>query len=81
MTTEPLRTLLLMACNGKQCVEGTYIQDDFDEVCLSRDVVERPPIELWPQVVRRIPVPTDVEEQLIQSLERSRGKLQADRPT
>ena len=58
-----------IACTGKHCGQGTYVHDDFDVVCLSRDLVEKPPIELWPRVVRRVQVPADVEEQLIQPLE------------
>lgn len=39
-----------MACTGKRCREGTYLRDDLNEVCLSQKVVEKPPLELWPQV-------------------------------
>jgi hypothetical protein len=32
-------------------------------------LVQEPPVELWPKVVRRIKVPEDVELQLLRPLE------------
>jgi hypothetical protein len=41
------------------------LNDDLSVIKLGRDLVERPPIDLWPSVERRVPVPDDVEEFVI----------------
>jgi hypothetical protein len=45
------------------------LHDDLGAVKLDSALVRSPPIELWPTVVRRVPVPGDVEELLLKVLE------------
>jgi hypothetical protein len=42
------------------------LNDDLDVVTLRKDVIATPPIELWPNLVRRVVVPSDVEGLLLQ---------------
>jgi len=39
-----------------------YLHDDLEAICLSKDLIAAPPLELWPEVVARVPIPEDVEK-------------------
>lgn len=54
-----------MRCSGSQCYLGTRICDDFKIVCLEKALIQDPPLELWPKLVRRQVLPEDVEELVI----------------
>jgi hypothetical protein len=41
-------------------------------VTLGPQLIAAPPIDLWPRVVRRVPVPADTEAQLVSELEEER---------
>ena len=56
------------SCDARHCGRRLYLHDDLDAVRLEEKVVRRPPIVLWPQALARVPVPTDVERDLIQPL-------------
>ena len=45
-----------------------YLHDDLKVIRPAKSVVAAPPIELWPQVVARLPLPEDVERGLIAPL-------------
>ena len=47
-----------------------HLNDDLDVVTLSAALIAAPPVELWPEVIRRVPVPPDVESILLAELER-----------
>ena len=49
-------------CQGSRCDEGTRIQDDFENLRLDKQTILNPPLELWPTLAKRRPVPSDVEE-------------------
>ena len=55
-----------VACSGTQCGMGTRICNDFDVVSLDKELVLNPPLELWPRVVHRGSLPTDVERMFIE---------------
>jgi hypothetical protein len=50
-------------------VEVKFLHDDLAAVTLDGELLARPPIELWPEVVCRGKVPTDVEELLLRRLQ------------
>jgi len=50
-----------VSCSGYQCGLGTRICDDLDIICLEHGLIREPPLELWPNVVRRTTIPADVE--------------------
>ncbi len=58
-----------LSCDARRCGIRPFLHDDLDAVKLDAAIVKSPPIELWPSVVRRVPVPGDVEELLLKPLE------------
>jgi hypothetical protein len=44
------------------------LHDDLDAVTLDSALIESPPLELWPEVVRRVNLPEDVEEPLVRPI-------------
>jgi predicted nucleotidyltransferase len=56
------------ACNGQSCRPGHYICDDLHIVCLRADLIQLPPIQLWPQVICRKTVPEDVKAIVLEPL-------------
>jgi hypothetical protein len=61
-----------MSCHALHCGRRKYLYDDLKEIKLSEDLITAPPLELWPQVRARIPIPPDVEQGLILPL-KNRG--------
>ena len=59
-----------VACRAQHCGLRRHLNDDLHVVTLSKDLFASPPIELWPKVIRRLPVPEDLEEILLTKLER-----------
>ncbi len=57
-----------MSCDALHSGQRPYLHDDLQTVKLAHDLITAPPIELWPQVVARVPVPQDVEQGLIVQL-------------
>jgi hypothetical protein len=57
-------------CRARHCGLRDHLNDDLDTVTLSGELIATPPIELWPHVIRRVPVPPDVEAILLADLER-----------
>lgn len=57
-----------MACDARHCGLREHLHDDLDAICLPGELVKDPPLELWPRVIRRVSVPTDVELHLVQHL-------------
>jgi hypothetical protein len=60
-------------CRARHCGLRDHLNDDLDVVTLSRALIAAPPVELWPQVVRRMPVPPDVETILLTPLEQQQA--------
>jgi hypothetical protein len=52
-------------CDALHCGQRLYLHDDFEDIRLGKDLIAAPPIELWPEVVTRVPVPEDIEQNLI----------------
>jgi len=50
-----------VACDALNCGRRPHLHDDLEDVRLSKDTLERPPVTVWPQVVRRCTLPSDVE--------------------
>jgi hypothetical protein len=59
-----------VACLAKHCGRRAHLNDDLHVVTLSKKLLAAPPIDLWPDVVRRLKVPPDVEALLLTELER-----------
>ncbi len=60
-------------CPWKRCGPGIrascgrrlYLHDDLATIRLSGDLIAAPPVELWPEVIARKPVPEDVDQLLL----------------
>ena len=61
-----------ISCDALHCGRRPYLHDDLEVVRLDEGLVVAPPIELRPQVMARVPVPEDVERELLRPL---RGEL------
>ncbi len=57
------------SCDARHCGHRAFLHDDLDAVTLDAALVKAPPLELWPTVVRRAQLPSDVETQLVQRLQ------------
>jgi hypothetical protein len=57
-----------ISCDALHCGRRPYLHDDLEVVRLDEGLVVAPPIELWPQVMARVPVPEDVERELLRPL-------------
>src|SRR5262249_19522206 len=58
------------ACLAQHCGRREHLNDDLHVVTLSKELLVSPPVDLWPNVIRRRTVPADVEELLLTELER-----------
>ncbi|MGH7872287.1 MAG: DUF6932 family protein [Candidatus Binatia bacterium] len=58
-----------MSCDARHCGQRAFLHDDLDDVTLHEALIQTPPLEIWPKIVRRIERPADVESQLIQPIE------------
>ncbi len=61
-----------MGCDALHCGGRLYLHDDLETIRLAQDLIAAPPLELWPQVVARAPIPQDVEQGLLVLLSRRR---------
>jgi hypothetical protein len=59
-----------VACLAQNCGHREHLNDDLQIVTLSQELIVAPPITLWPNVVRRVNVPADVEALLLTKLDR-----------
>jgi hypothetical protein len=57
-------------CRAQHCGRRDHLNDDLHIVSLSQKLIVSPPVDLWPNVVRRLAVPADVEKTVVSQLER-----------
>ena len=57
-----------MSCDALHCGRRPYLHDDLQVIELPKSLIAEPPIELWPGVIARVPIPKDVSERLIAPL-------------
>lgn len=60
------------SCDALHCGLRPYLHDDLNEIKLAKSLVAEPPLELWPEVMARVPVPDDVTEIVLQFLAQER---------
>jgi predicted nucleotidyltransferase len=56
------------SCDALHCGRRLYLHDDLATIRLAKSLVAAPPLELWPQIVARVPVPEDIEQELLAPL-------------
>jgi hypothetical protein len=54
------------SCPAQHCGRREYVNDDFQSLRLKPDLIQAPPLELWPCLVERVSVPDDVRRLLIE---------------
>ena len=57
-----------LSCDAMHCGWRHYLHDDLRSVRLSKDLIAAPPLELWPHQVVRVPLPQDLERELLAHL-------------
>lgn len=57
-----------MSCQAQNCGRRQYLYDDLQNIRLHKEVITAPPVELWPQVVTRCPVPEDLQRVVLANL-------------
>ena len=69
-----------MRCDALHCGARLYLHDDLRVIRLPKKLIVQPPIELWPQVVARVPAPADVEALLLAPLRSQQAQPPAKAP-
>ena len=59
------------ACRAQNCGRRDHVNDDFQVITLAKELITAPPVTLCPNVVRRVTIPSDLEELLLAKLERA----------
>jgi len=59
------------SCDALHCGARHYLHDDFATVIFKPELIHQPPIELWPKIILRVPVPADVMEMIIAPLQKA----------
>jgi hypothetical protein len=49
--------------------QGHYLHDDLRAIELQPEIIQAPPIELWPAVIARVAAPAGVEELLLKPIQ------------
>jgi hypothetical protein len=62
-----------ISCDALHCGGRLYLHDDLETIRLPQSLVAAPPIELWPHEVVRVPVPEDVERELLLPLRKEQS--------
>jgi len=57
------------SCDPLHCGQRTFLHDDLEDIRLSTRLIAQPPLELWPKIVTRVPVPDDVAELVLRPLQ------------
>ncbi len=58
-------------CHARHCGAVPHLADDLDVVNLSPELVVAPPLEVFPEIVARVPIPSDVERLLVAPIRQS----------
>ena len=63
-----------LACDARHCGSRPFLHNDLDDLTLEPALAKAPPVEIWPKIVRRVELPSDVETLLVRPLESSRAR-------
>ena len=56
------------SCDALHCGRRPFLHDDLATIRLAPAMVAHPPLDLFPEVRRRVPIPADVEAILVQAV-------------
>ncbi len=54
------------SCDALHCGRRPHLHDDFDDIRLSTEMVQAPPVTVWPELICRCRLPRDVEQAVMQ---------------
>ncbi len=57
-----------LRCDALHCGRRPYLHNDLKAVHLKSSLIAAPPLQLWPEVIARVPIPQDIEQGLIAPL-------------
>jgi hypothetical protein len=57
-----------VACDARRCGWQAHLNDDLHVITLAPPLIASPPVELWPEIRRRVTLPADVEDLLLADL-------------
>ena len=57
------------SCDALHCGRRPFLHDDLATIQLAADLVLQPPLELFPKVIRWVPLPADVETMLVRGVQ------------
>jgi len=57
------------SCDALHCGRRPFLHDDLATIQLAPTLVTHPPLNLFPDVIRRVPIPPDVEAILVQEVQ------------
>jgi hypothetical protein len=49
-------------CQALHCGQKPHLNDDLEVLRLSNETIDAPPVTIWPELNKRRPLPTDVED-------------------
>jgi hypothetical protein len=61
-----------VSCDALHCGCRPFLHDDLATIQLAPDLVVHPPVELFPVVIRRVPLPADVETMVVGGVQQAR---------
>lgn len=56
------------SCDALHCGRRQFLHDDLQTIKLAKAVTAAPPIELWPRITARVPLPEDIKVGLLEGL-------------
>jgi hypothetical protein len=62
------------SCDALHCGRRPFLHDDLATIRLAPVLVAHPPLDLFPEVMRRVPIPPDVEAILVQGVLHGSGE-------
>lgn len=57
-------------CQADHCGQRPHLYDDLSILILSKSIIAAPPLELWPEIIIRSPLPEDLLTGLVEPLNR-----------
>ena len=63
-----------MSCDANNCGKRKYLHDDLNTITLKRELIDNPPLIIFPKIIRNVLIPTDIEEGLLKILNETQYK-------
>lgn len=54
-----------MSCDADNCGKRKYLHDDLNTITLKKELIDNPPLIIFPNLIRNVIIPLDVEEGLL----------------